>query len=565
MQIQRREIITRIDARLGYLGGVLHVSMDELQTLKGQISGLEDGLSKDVRMKLSELLEVVEADVLEVIEQERRVQGESTIDVDAKACKIPLKSPSKAIADGKRPVDPRLPLPVPKFQPPIFAKEAALLKASVLPHVPLLHHNWGPSNASPLKPAAEPPSRIFPSPVKPARAKSFVYAGSILRKNKEGDANKSKRRAYFSETNAEREKPIKKESSRLSVKLETDPSLVEESSEFVPVTQVILTKILQELKKRGLRPPERLQDQALSDLPSGAWVLLDDMKEALKRLPPDVSKRLEKEAISAASETEEEILRKHVGTVFANTDSIIFSFDSSPSGNPTISSGFDRRAREEVLLSGLWLSSFEEALDQHDIEPTVKVNRVFFNVARNPYTPTFWTPWADVLSLIAKLPYSISQQLLADADEFVQSITPEMVEAKSLEDPESLVCIQKEDLLDLLSELQEAGEVEVPASLVKDKVIKEAVMDLAERLAPGPIKSFICSLQPLQPSAPSSLTLRDSPIFIPRVTLVDLVSEEGPLHKNITEGSRTKDLAERFKKAMSVPRRAAGELCQHSI
>lgn len=84
--------MTRIDARLGYLGGVLDVSMDELQSLKGQISSLEDGLSQDVKMKLSELLEVVEAEVLEVYEQERRVRGETGMEDNSNVQEIPLKS-----------------------------------------------------------------------------------------------------------------------------------------------------------------------------------------------------------------------------------------------------------------------------------------------------------------------------------------------------------------------------------------------------------------------------------------------------------------------------------------
>lgn len=96
-ELERRKIIARIDARLGYLDSVLDVSMDELQSLKTQIGGLEDGLSDDVKFKLSELLEVIEADVLEVNHQEKLVHSIDGSVEEAIVPAIPIGTPKKLI------------------------------------------------------------------------------------------------------------------------------------------------------------------------------------------------------------------------------------------------------------------------------------------------------------------------------------------------------------------------------------------------------------------------------------------------------------------------------------
>ena len=96
-EIERRNIIIRIDERLGYLDSVLDVSMDELQTLKGQIGGLEDGLSNDVKVKLTELLDVVEADVLEVNHQEKHIQSNDGVNDEAIVPAIPMKALKRLI------------------------------------------------------------------------------------------------------------------------------------------------------------------------------------------------------------------------------------------------------------------------------------------------------------------------------------------------------------------------------------------------------------------------------------------------------------------------------------
>ena len=478
---------------------------------------------------------------------------------------------------GKGPVDPRPHPEPPKFQPPIFAKEAALLKSSVLPHVPVQLLTWGPSNASPMKPAADPPNRIFPSPSKPSPPPPpIIYAGSILRKKKEGgEQNGMPRRATF----ADPDETLPKEISRLSVRSDaSQPNLEGETSGFVPVTQNVLHKILHELKKRGLRPPDRLQDPALRNLASGAWVLLDDVQEALKRLPNDVSKKLKKEALSAASETEEDILRKHVGTVFANTDGIIFSFDPSLSTNPTLSTGFDRRTREEVLLSRSWIKSLHERLVEYDIEPTARFSQVVTLMATDPSTSMFWVLWPDVISLMAKLPSEVAHQFIAEAESFMESISPEMVQEKSRKDKECLVSIEQEDFIDLLSELQDAGVARVPSSLFKDASARRKAVDLAEALPSGPIKSIIKAMPSWRggshPSTGASSSAQtgshpttgpssSSQVLVPRATLLNILSESGPLNDNGSEETkaRSKDLQARLKKAMSMPRRAASESC----